>query len=58
MGGGGALETADLGPEFRAILWHPGLQRDLSLLKLVENGGLHIFRRQLKQIFAEMAAGS
>ena len=67
VGGGGALvivdgllyplEIPELGPEFRAILWHPGLQRDLSLLKLVENGGLHIFRRQLKQIFAEMAAG-
>lgn len=67
MGGGGALVIVDglLYPlelpgapaDFRAILWHPDLQRDLSLLKLVKNEQLAEFCQQLGQIFAAVRAG-
>lgn len=60
VGGGGVLVIVDglLYPldlpeapeDFRAILWHSGLERDLSLLKLRENEKLHLFRRQLLEL--------
>ena len=62
VGGGGvlvvvdgllySLEVPELPSEFRAILWHCGLQRDLSLLQLVENDELDRFRRQLSEVNA------
>ncbi|MBS2039214.1 hypothetical protein JST97_29795 [bacterium] len=65
-GGGGALVVVDglLYPlqfpeapaEFRAILWHASLKRDLSLLKLVENQELQNFRIQLSEILADVSA--
>lgn len=67
VGGGGVLAIVDgllypvdlpgAHPEFRAIVWHSGLQRDLSLLKLVENDELQRFRQQLGQIVGEICSG-
>lgn len=67
VGGGGVLVIVDglLYPldlpeapeDFRAIVWHSGLERDLSLLKLRENEELQLFRRQLLEICRE-ACGS
>lgn len=66
VGGGGVLLVVDglLYPlelphapeDFRAILWHSGLQRDLSMLKLRENEELQNLRRQLAEICAEINA--
>lgn len=63
VGGGGmlvivdgllyTLKLPDAPPEFRAILWHSGLQRDLSLLQLVSNDELVKFRQQLSEIWTE-----
>lgn len=60
VGGGGALvvvdgllyplEIPEFPPDFRAVLWHKGLQRDLSLLKLVENQQLQQLRQELKEL--------
>lgn len=63
-GGGGVLVVVDgllyplpleaPHPDFRAILWHSGLPRDLSLLKLVEGPALEEFRRQLLGLFEKL----
>lgn len=65
VGGGGGLVIVDgllypfeLPGELRAILWHSGLQRDLSLLNLVKNEELAEFHQQLSRIFGELQAGS
>ncbi|MCW5872315.1 MAG: hypothetical protein KIS61_34005, partial [Candidatus Eremiobacteraeota bacterium] len=60
VGGGGALVIVDgllypldlpgASPEFRAILWHSALQRDLSMLRLVENQELERFRQTVVEI--------
>lgn len=64
VGGGGALVVVDgllyplevpgLPADFRAILWHSGLRRDLSLLKLVETEELAAFRETLGEILSEL----
>lgn len=62
--GGGVLVIVDgllypmtlpgMPEDFRAILWHSGLPRDLSLLNLSEGEELESFRRQILGLWKEM----
>lgn len=63
-GGGGLLVVVDgllytvdqVSPhsEFRGILWHQGLRRDLSLVQLVEDEALRLLREQVRALLQRL----